>query len=225
MFTYDMRNHYFYGSHTSTEDFRRLLSAFCGNYTAAEVARETGRQRNTINSIFNKLRVRIAESLEAESPFSYTDLEGRRVGDYNRIKFIRGADAVGALDQMIIGVFRPEVVTLDQIRGRLPKVWTEVLPDKDSWTIKFLSVGKYRVVQIFTYEQALGYREIYDLNKIGINDFEDTFYEFFSRRLKHFNGITPRQRYLHLKENEWRFNHRDRSRYSALLKLLAERPL
>lgn len=224
MFTYDMRNHYFYGSHTSTEYFRRLLSAFCGNYTAAEVARETGLQRNTINSIFNRIRVRIAESLEAESPFSYTDLEGRRVGDYNRIKFIRGADAVGALDQMIIGVFRLEVVTLDQM-GRLPRVWTEVLPDKDSWTIKFLSVGKYRVVQIFTCEQAIEHREYDDINKIGIDDFEDTFYEFFSRRLKYFNGIAPRKRYLHLKENEWRFNHRDRSRYSALLKLLAERPL
>src|SRR5689334_3466955 len=120
MFTDDMRNPYFYRSHTSAEDFRELLSAFCGTYIAAEVAKKTGRQRNTINSIFNKLRVRIAESLEAESPFSYTDLEGRRVGDYNRIKFIRGADAVGALDQIIIGVFRLEMVTLDQM-GRLPR--------------------------------------------------------------------------------------------------------
>ena len=86
-------------------------------------------------------------------------------------------------------------------------------------------MGKYRVVQIFTYEQALAHREINDINKLGINDYEDAFGEFFSRSLKYFNGIPARKRYLHLKENEWRFNHRDRSRYSVLLKLLSECPL
>ncbi len=225
MFTYAVQNPYFRRSHTPPDKFRELLEEFCRNYTAAKVAAETGMQRNTINSIFNKIRVRIADSLEAKSPFTHMDLEGRRVGDYNGIKFIRGAGAVGALNPMIIGAFRLEVLSDAELRGRLPKVWTEVLPDIDQWTIKFLRVGKYRVVQVFTYEQALARREHYDRSKIGIDDYQDTFYEFLSRRLKHFNGIPPRTRYLHLKENEWRFNHRDSSRYSALVKLLTERPL
>lgn len=222
MFPYAVQNPYFRRSHLSPEEFRELVSEFCGDYTAEKVAAAIGRQRNTINSIFKKLRERIADSLEAKSPFTYADLEGRRVGDYNRIKFIRGADAVGALDQMIIGVFRPEMLSSDQMR-RLPTVWTEVLPDKDPWTIKFLRVGRYRAVQVFTYEQAL--RRFDDPTKIGVDDYTDTFFTFFSRRIKAFNGIPPRARYLHLKENEWRFNHRTGNRYDELLKLLAEHPL
>ncbi len=53
----------------------------------------------------------------------------------------------------------------------------------------------------------------------------ESFWSFSERRLAKFNGIPARTFYLHLKECEWRFNHRRGDRYQALLKLLGDHSL
>src|SRR5665811_1976224 len=62
---------------------------------------------------------------------------------------------------------------------------------------------------------------------VGVNHINgiESFWSFAKRRLQKFNGIAPHTFYLHLKECEWRFNHRNDNIYLQLLKLLRTQPL
>ena len=60
--------------------------------------------------------------------------------------------------------------------------------------------------------------------KCHVNGIE-SFWSFAKRRLAQFNGVAKHTFYLHLKECEWRFNHRHDDLYAILLKELRENPL
>lgn len=79
----------------------------------------------------------------------------------------------------------------------------------------------------------VGYAKHYRLNH-SANEFVrrtqhingiESFWSFAKRRLAKFNGLPHHTFYLHLKETEWRFNHRRTSLYAALLRLLRRDPL
>ena len=53
----------------------------------------------------------------------------------------------------------------------------------------------------------------------------EAFWSSAKRRLSKFNGVHHHTFYLHLKECEFRFNHRDHDLYAVLLRLFRENPL
>ena len=53
----------------------------------------------------------------------------------------------------------------------------------------------------------------------------ESFWSYAKRRLAKFNGVAKHTFYLHLKEAEFRFNHRRGNLYLELLKLLRNKPL
>lgn len=53
----------------------------------------------------------------------------------------------------------------------------------------------------------------------------ESFWSFTKRRLAKFNGLTDDKFFLHLKECEFRFNHRDDNLYAKLLAELRNNPL
>ncbi|TVM31250.1 IS1595 family transposase, partial [Oceanidesulfovibrio marinus] len=53
----------------------------------------------------------------------------------------------------------------------------------------------------------------------------ESFWSFAKRRLQKFHGVPKATFYLHLKECEFRFNHRYVDLYKILLKLCRENPL
>jgi transposase-like protein len=53
----------------------------------------------------------------------------------------------------------------------------------------------------------------------------ESFWGYAKRRLAKFNGVSGNTFYLHLKETEYRFNHRRGNLYAAMLKLLKRDPL
>jgi hypothetical protein len=122
---------------------------------------------------------------------------------------------------MTIGVFKAAVIHFPL--PPLPTVLMEVLPDTDRGTLKLLSSGEYRLRDVFPYDDLLG--TYCNLGRIGVDDRVESFYHFFHSRMNSFHGIPPQTRYFHLKENEWRFNHRRGNKVAMLLKILAERPL
>ena len=73
------------------------------------------------------------------------------------------------------------------------------------------------------------FRVRHHMNEFGvqynhINGIE-SFWSYAKRRLAKFNGISRHTFYLHLKECEFRFNHRKESLYKLLLKTLRQDPL
>ena len=53
----------------------------------------------------------------------------------------------------------------------------------------------------------------------------ESFWSYAKRRLVKFNGVSKDTFFLHLKETEFRFNHRSKNLYRVLLKLLRNDPL
>jgi transposase len=53
----------------------------------------------------------------------------------------------------------------------------------------------------------------------------ESFWSYAKRRLQKFNGIPKHTFELHLKETEFRFNHRHNDLYKFLLTLLRKQPL
>ena len=79
----------------------------------------------------------------------------------------------------------------------------------------------------------VGYSKHYRVNH-GANEFAndrshingiESFWSYAKRRLQKFNGVPAETFYLHLKESEWRFNHRRDNLYQELLRLLRKYPL
>ena len=70
-----MRNKYFFGAKISEDKFRPVLRLFCLGVDASKVAEFVGMNRVSINNIYNKLRERISQLCEAESPFENGEIE------------------------------------------------------------------------------------------------------------------------------------------------------
>jgi transposase-like protein len=60
--------------------------------------------------------------------------------------------------------------------------------------------------------------------KNHINGIE-SFWGFTKTRMQKLRGIRKDKFMIHLKESEWRWNHRNENIYKILLKILAENPL
>jgi transposase len=91
-----MSNKYFFRTKISEEKFRVILRLFCLGMEAKKVAEFTGVNRNSINNIFNKIRERIAELCEAESPFENGEVElDESYFGARRVRGLRGRGARG----------------------------------------------------------------------------------------------------------------------------------
>jgi len=60
---------------------------------------------------------------------------------------------------------------------------------------------------------------------ISISEVLAAFWAYAKLRLSRFKGLPKHTFYLHLKETEFRFNHRREDLYKRLLKLLREQPI
>jgi transposase len=62
-------NRYYRRSKISERKFRQVVRHFALDFTASDVAKLTGLTRKTVTSIFLRIRERIAEECERQSPF------------------------------------------------------------------------------------------------------------------------------------------------------------
>ena len=93
-----MNNKYFFRAKISEEKFRTVLRLFCLDIEAKKAAKFTGLNRGTVNNIYNKLRGRIAELCEAESPFKNGEIElDESYFGARRVRGIRGRGAKGKI--------------------------------------------------------------------------------------------------------------------------------
>ena len=93
-----MNNKYFFRAKISEDKFRIVLRLFCLDMEAKKVAEFTGLNRVTVNNIYNKLRCRIAEICEEESPFKNGEIElDESYFGARRVRGIRGRGARGKI--------------------------------------------------------------------------------------------------------------------------------
>jgi transposase len=206
----------------SRAKFRQLLKLFALDLTATQIAALSGLNRNTVNRYLTLIRQAIAEHCQRESPFS-GDVELDE--SYFGARRVRGKRGRGARGKTIVfGIYK-----------RNGRVYTEIVPNCKKASIQAIIRGKVDLQsRIHTdgfrsYDGIvhMGYQKHYRVQHgqdefvrgtAHINGIEG-FWGLAKTRLVKFKGMSRSTFYLHLKECEFRFNHRDEDLYQLLLKI------
>ena len=221
-------NRYYKCSKISEVNFRYLLRLFALDLTASDTARLTGLSVRAVNDIYLLLRHRLL----AWSPVP-AELDGAVELDesYFGPRRVRGKRGRGASGKTIVfGLFK---------RGG--QVYTEIVPDCLKKTLQAIIRGKIDVAAMVNTDGRRGYDGLVDVGfdrhfrvRHGQDEFVGgashingigSFWSFAKARLQQFKGVPRHTFLLHLKECEFRFNHRYEDLYKLLLKLLRQQPL
>lgn len=225
-----MKNKYKKVAHFSEAKFRQILQCFCLDLTASDTAEISSLSRNSINRLFTQIRQRIFALTQSE-------LEGQKFAgvfecdeSYFGAKRVRGKKGRGAAGKTpVFGLLkRGEHVYVKVVQNcskaqLMPILQGKVLEgsviNTDGWrAYDGLVVNGYDHYRVFHS------RDEFARGKCHINGIE-SFWSFAKRRMAKFNGLTDERFYLHLKETEWRWNHKSDNIYKLLLKHFRQKPL
>ena len=221
-------NRYYRRSRISEHKFREILKYFALDLTANRTAQLIGLTHKTVNQIYLKIRLRLAQDCQRESPFSGEVEVDESYFGAQRVKGKRGRGASGKI--IVFGIYK-----------RNGKVFTEIVSDVQKKTLQAVIHGRVSIESIIHSDSWRAYNGLVDLgypkhfrvnhsadqfaNKdSNINGIE-SFWSYAKRRLQKFNGVKKDTFNLHLKECEYRFNHRNENLYQLLLALLRKYPL
>ena len=221
-------NRYYWRSHISEKKFREIIKYFALDLTANRTASLTGLTHKSINQIFLKIRLPLAQDCQRASPFSGEVEVDESYFGARRVKGKRGRGAAGKT--IVFGIYK-----------RNGKVTTEIVPNVQKKTLQAIIRGRVSIETIIHSDSWRGYNGLVDLGypkhfrvnhsadefanaDSNINGIE-SFWSSAKRRLQKFNGVRKDTFNLHLKECEYRFNHRNENLYRALLTLLKKYPL
>ena len=229
-----MKNKYLIRSRISEAKFREIIKLFSGDLTASQVALFSGVSRMCVNRILKQVRIRIAEFCEQESIFKAGEVEMDE--SYFGARRIRGKKGRGAYGKTIVF----------GLKKRKGHVYTQVIKNCSKQEILPLissKIGKRTTVftdSFKTYDSLvdLGYKKHYRVHH-GKNEFAkkekkkirnhingiENFWGLAKVRLSKFRGMNKDTFYLHLKECEFRFNHRKENLYKLILKMVKNKPL
>ena len=223
-----LKNRYQKYSKISERKFRDILKYFALDFTASDTAKLTMVSVRSVNTIFLKLRKRIVQECGKQTPFSgVIELDESYFGP-KRIPGVRGRGAGGKT--IVFGIFK-----------RNDNVYTEIVPDASKATLIKVIRGHVSIESVIHTDGWRGYNGLVDVGyskhfrvRHGDNEFAngsrhingiESFWSYAKRRLVKFNGVAKDTFFLHLKETEFRFNHRSKDLYRVLLKLLRNDPL
>lgn len=222
------KNKYWNRSHISEAKTRHLLKEFSYDSTATEASNRTEISRVTVNRFYALLRDRILllahkESLEISG--EETEIDESYFGA-KRVRGLRGRGARGKIP--VFGLLKRGGKVYTQIVKNcsraelLPIIQGKVLTGSTVYSNGWKSYDGL----IYNYDH---YRVHHGENEFArgrnhINGIE-SFWSWAKRRLLKFNGLKRSHFALHLKECEWRFNHRHEDVYTILMKELRKRPL
>jgi transposase-like protein len=221
------KNKYIKVAKVSEEKFREISKCFALDLTATDTSEITGLNRKTINRIYNKIRERIVLLSNGNAKVGgEIELDESYFGA-KRIRGKRGRGAAGKTP--VFGVLkREENVYVEIVKNCsresiMPIIQGKILEGStvytDGWkAYEGLILNGYDHYRIFHSENEFA------RGKNHVNGIE-SFWSFAKRRLAKFNGLTDNNFFLHLKESEFRFNHRHSDIYKLLLKYFRNNPL
>ena len=221
-------NKYIKRSRITEAKFRDFLRYFCIDLTAVQITKLTGLNRNTVNRLMHLIRHRMAEICEQNAKLhGVVELDESYFGP-KRIRGKRGRGAGGKT--IVFGLLK---------RGE--NVFTEIVPDASKASLQRVIRGKVDVHSVIHTDGWRGYAGLVDMGyekhyrvHHGANEFArgkchingiESFWSFAKSRLGKFHGIRKETFYLHLKECEFRFNHRHADLYKELLQEFRTHPL
>lgn len=223
-----MKNKYYKSSRLSEGKFREVLKFFSNDVPALQTAELTNLNKNTVHEIYNKLRSRLGElSLEENEPFHGEIEVDESYFGARRIRGKRGRGAKGKIP--VVGVLKrggkvyTKVVENCSRKEILPILKGKILEESTIYTDGWKSYHGL-IYQGFHHFRIYHSKNEFARGKNHINGIE-SFWGFTKTRLQKLRGIRKDKFVLHLKESEWRWNHRNENIYKILLKILRSEPL
>jgi len=223
-----MKNKYVHRSRISEKKFREIVKLFSIDLEADQTATISGLSRNTINKYYKAFRKRIVSVCESDSPLKGEIEIDESYFGARRIKGKRGRGAYGKT--IVFGLLKRE-----------GKVYTEIVPDVKAATLQALIRGRVDIDSVIHSDGWRGYDGLVDIGYDkhfrvyhGKNEFVrgrshingiESFWSYAKIRLVKFRGIDKKNFNLHLKECEFRFNHRGEDLYNILLEIFRKEPL
>lgn len=226
-----MRNRYVARSRISEAKFRVFLRHVAADLTGVQIAMLTGLNRNTVNRLLGCIRVRMARACELAGPLRGTVEVDESYFGPRRVKGRRGRGA--ARKTPVFGIFK-----------RNGHVYTEIVPDCSRATLRAAIRGRIDIRSVVHSDGWSGYDGLVDMGykkhlrvNHHANEFSsrsvkgnhingiEGFWGYAKTRLARFRGMHPHTFWLHLKESEYRFNHRKDDLYKDLLTLCRSHPL
>jgi transposase len=204
------------------------LKLFCADIPALTAAGLVGLSVQSTQSLYDGLRLRILALTLAEArPFAgEVEIDESYFGP-RRVRGKRGRGAGGKTP--VIGLLKrggkvfTEIVENCSKQALMPIIKGQVLSEAtvytDGWkSYDGLVLGGYKHHRIHHHQNQFA------RGKNHVNGIE-SFWSFTKLRLAKLRGIRAQYFFLHLKESEWRWNHRHDNLYLFLLKNLRSEPL
>jgi transposase len=224
-----MKNKYSKSAHISESKFRQLLRLFCIDLEAKQIAEILKINRRTINYYLHKFRIRIYQLAKNESYFSKGEIEVDE--SYFGAKRVRGIKGRGAKGKTIVF----------GMKKRGDKVYTQIVENCSAKTlIPIIKSNTTSDSVIYSDEWKSydglvnkGYKKHYRVKhsnnqfsngKAHVNGIEN-FWGIAKTRLVKFRGLKKEYFKYHLKETEFRFNHKNGNLYKILLDEFRKNPL
>jgi len=200
-------NHYYTRPRSAGWKFRLLVRYFALDLPSSDVAELTGLTHKTVNTIFLKIRRRLAQDCERHSPLAAGEVEVDE--SYFGARRVRGKRGRGASGKTIVfGLLKRERLMSTE----------EIVPDCKKATLQAIIRGRVAPDVVIHSDGWRGYDGLVDVGYSkhfgvahGANEFArgtahingiESFWSFAKRRLQKFNGISAHPFYLHLKECE-----------------------
>jgi len=222
-----MKNKYTNRSKISEAKFRQILRCFTEDFDSTQTSKLTGISRRTISDIYQKLRLRIFQLTENEEKLS-GEIEADE--SYFGAKRIRGKRGRGAKGKVpVFGLLKRNgkvytvIVKNCKRKQLMPIIKGKILEDSTIYTDGWTSYDSL-VLNGYKHYRIYHSKDEFARGKNHVNGIE-SFWSYAKRRIAQFNGVPRNKFILHLKESEWRFNHRSDNIYKLLMRELSKNPL
>lgn len=217
------KNRYYRRSRIAEAKFRQLVRCFALDFTATSTAELIGISVRSVNSVYLKIRRRLAEVCEQSSPLTGSVEVDESYFGAQRVRGKRGRGAYGKT--IVFGLLK-----------RQGKVYTEVVPDCSKATLQGIMRGRIDAGTVIHSDGWRGYDGLVDIGfdkhyrvHHGENEFAngerhingiESFWSYAKRRLAKFNGV-PKHTFFYIsKKPTFRFNHRAVNMYLDVLKAI-----
>jgi len=222
------KNRYLKNARIYDTQFRGILKEFCLDSTATETALRVGVNRRTVDRIFHLIRKRLVVLCEKESKFSG---EVEIDESYFGARRVRGKRGRGASNKIpVIGLLkRNGTVYAKPIKNAsrtqlMPVIKGKILEGSTIHTDGWRSYDGL-ILNGYKHKRVFHSKDEFVRGKSHVNGIE-SFWSYTKRRLAKFNGVKKKYFLLHLKESEYRWNHRkSKNMYQKLLREFRKRPL
>jgi transposase-like protein len=213
------KNKYIHRSKISEAKLREIIKYFSLDIEANKAAVLASLNRNTINRHYMLIRKRISEFCEEE---------GRRLG----MAFAKyGCGAAGSAS-MVFGIclnkdkIYTEFMHLDVLTNDHNALTSKQELDNFSNSCTNSRWKDYRAVVYYNCGRYIRNNSNIESSNLTTDPKAcDLFWGYTKSRLMKFKGISKSTLYYHIKECEFRFNHRNENLYKLLLKIMRQNRL